>query len=175
VIPGPENETFLEIQTVFRPIAQTLEFGKTNFGFFAVRVAKSIATFFGGGALTNSAGATGETAIFGKQAVWMDYSGEQAGGHKEGITYFDHSSNPGHPSTWHVREDGWMVASVCFGGPQTTTRNAPFTLRYLLHAHRGMLDIKRADETFQAFSKRPAIELVKAPAKHTTYGIRRKS
>lgn len=174
VIPGPDGETFVELQSVFRPVAAQLEFGKTNFGFLAVRVAKPISAFFGGGTLTNSGGDVGEPAIFGKPAAWVDTSGEQAGGHREGVTYFDHPSNPGHPTAWHVREDGWMGASACFGGPRTTTRNEPLTLRYLLHAHRGPLDAKRADEAFRAFGKRPGFELVKAPAKHTAYGVRRK-
>jgi len=174
IIPGAERETLLEIQTVFRPVAEQLEFGKTNFGFLAVRVAKAISAFFGGGTLTNSAGATGEPAIFGKPAEWVDYSGEQPGGHKEGVTYFDHPSNPGHPTAWHVREDGWMGASSCFAGPRTTTRKDPLTLRYLLNAHRGTLDAKKADEVFKAFGKRPAFELVKTPAKHTAFGVRRK-
>jgi hypothetical protein len=78
VIPGADRETFVEIQTTFRPTAEQLEFGKTNFGFFAVRVAKAISAFFGGGVLTSSAGAIGEPAIFGKAASWMDYSGEAA-------------------------------------------------------------------------------------------------
>jgi hypothetical protein len=175
ILPGPNGETFLEIQTMFRPSAETLEFGKTNFGFFAVRVAKAISAFFGGGTLTSSNRTTGEPAIFGKTAAWVDYSGEQPGGHKEGITYFDHPTNPGHPSAWHVREDGWMAASVCFGGPRTTTRKEPLTLRYLLHAHRGMLDAKIADEVFRAFGKRQPLELVKVPAKHTMFGVRRKA
>ena len=173
LLPEEGRETLVEIQTTFRPTAAQLEFGKSNFGFLAVRVAKAISEFFGGGTLTNSGGATGEPEIFGKPAAWMDYSGEQAGGHKEGITYFDHPSNPGHPSAWHVRADGWMAASVCFSGPRTTTKQEPLTLRYLLHAHRGPLDAKRADELFRAFSKRSAFELVKAPAKHTAYGVRR--
>jgi hypothetical protein len=174
VIPGPGRETFVELQTTFRPDAETLEFGKTNFGFFAVRVAKAISAFFGGGTLTNSAGATGEQAVFGKPAAWVDYSGELSGGHAEGVTYFDHPSNPGHPSVWHVREDGWVGASVCFNGPRTTTRKEPLTLRYLLHAHRGPLEPKRADEAFRACGDRPPFELVKAPAKHTVYGVHRK-
>lgn len=174
LIPGPGRETLLELQTSFRPLATQLEFGKTNFGFLAVRVAKAISAFFGGGTLTNSGGATGEPAIFGKPAEWVDYSGEQPDGHAEGVTYFDHPSNPGHPTIWHVREDGWMGASVCFAGPRPTTRAEPLTLRYLLHAHAGPLDPKRAAEVFAAFAKRPAFELVKAPAKHTAYGVRRK-
>lgn len=173
--PGPENETFLEIQTVFRPTAETLEFGKTNFGFFAVRVAKAISGFFGGGTLTSSTGAKGEAAIFGQKAQWMDYSGEQPGGHREGLTYFDHATNPGHPSVWHVREDGWMAASVCFAGPRTTTKKEPLRLRYLLHAHRGSLDAQRAAEIAQEFDKLPPFELVSKPAKHTAYGVRRKA
>lgn len=173
LIPGPGRETFVEIQTVFRPIVDQLEFGKTNFGFLAVRVAKAISAFFGGGTLTNSGGATGEPAVFGKPAAWVDYSGEQPDGHREGITFFDHPSNPGHPTAWHVREDGWMGASACSAGPRTTTQRDPLTLRYLLHAHIGMLDPKRADEAFRAYAARPGFELVKAPAKHTAFGVRR--
>jgi Family of unknown function (DUF6807) len=175
VMPGPDGETFFEVQTVFRPTAETLEFGKTNFGFFAVRVAKSISAFFGGGTLTNSAGATGEPAIFGKPATRINYSGQQQDGSEEGITYFDHSTHPGHPSAWHAREDGWMAASVCFAGARTTTKKEPLSLRYLLHAHRGPLDAKRADEVFRAFDKRPPFELVKAPAKHTAFAVKRKA
>lgn len=174
LIPGPDRETFLEIQTTFRPVAMQLEFGQSNFGFFAVRLAKALSIHFGGGMLINSTGARGEPAIFGKSAAWVDASGEQAGGHREGITYFDHPSNPGYPAAWHVREDGWMVASVCMTEPRTTTQLEPLTLRYLLHAHRGGLDRDRAESAFQAFSRRPLFELIKAPARHTALGVRRK-
>ncbi len=174
VIPGPDGETFVELQATFRPTAERLEFGKTNFGFLAVRVAKAISAAFGGGVLTNSEGATGEPAIFGKPAAWVDYSGEQRGG-AEGVTDFDHPANPGHPTPWHVREDGWMGASVCLAGPRLTTRKEPLTLRYLLHAHRGPLDPKRAGEVFKSFGRRPGFELIRAPAKHTQYGVRRVS
>jgi Methane oxygenase PmoA len=173
VIPGPNGETFLEIQTTFSPTAQSLEFGKTNFGFLAVRVAKAISAFFGGGTLTNSEGAVGEPAIFGKPAKWMDYSGTQPGGHEEGIAFFDHPSNPGHPTAWHVREDGWMGASACFHANRTITKTDPLKLRYLLHAHRGGVDATREAATFAEFGKRPAFTLVKSPAKHTAWGVRR--
>src|SRR6478735_8537218 len=122
VIPGPDGETFLEIQMVFKPIAERLEFGKTNFGFLAVRMAKAISPTFGGGILTNSDNLIGENAIFGKQAAWMDMSGTMVDDKAEGITYFDHPSNPGHPTHWHVRDDGWMGASACFTGPKMITK-----------------------------------------------------
>src|SRR5438445_4118501 len=75
VRPRPDGETLVELQATFRPAAESLEFGKTNFGFLAVRVAKNLSAHFGGGVITNSQGATGEPAIFGKPARWMDYSG----------------------------------------------------------------------------------------------------
>src|SRR5262249_62206661 len=118
--PGPEVETFIEIQATFRPAAESLEFGKTNFGFLAVRVAKHLSAHFGGGTLTNSAGATGEPAIFGKSATWVDYSGPTPKGGTEGITYFDHPSNPTHPTKWHGPEDGREGPSGWLGGPRST-------------------------------------------------------
>jgi hypothetical protein len=174
VLPGPEGETFVELQTTFRPTAERLEFGQTNFGFLAVRVAKAISAFFGGGVLTNSDGRTGEQAIFGKPAAWVDYSGEQRGG-KEGVTFFDYPSNPGYPTAWHVREDGWMGAAACLTASRLTTQKEPLTLRYLLHAHRDLLDPDQARETLRSFGRRPGFELVRAPAKHTHFGVRRAS
>jgi hypothetical protein len=150
-----------------------LEFGKTNFGFLAVRVAKSISEYFGGGKLTNSEGATGEPALFGKAAKWMDYSGPVHKDDIEGITYFDHPANPGHPVKWHVREDGWMGASVCLDGPVTTTRKQPLMLRYLLHAHKGKIDVERAGKAFKEFGASPRYRVAKATVKHTQWVIER--
>lgn len=171
--PGEGGETFLELQSTFKPTAAQLELGKSNFGFLAVRVAKAISAFFGGGTLTGSEGGTGEQALFAKPARWIDYSGEQPGGHAEGISFFDHPANPGHPNAWHVREDGWIGAAPGLAAPIMITRDKPLTLRYLLHAHRGMVEATRANDVFAAFARLPALELVKAPAKHTHYGIRR--
>src|SRR5205823_1710087 len=82
----------------FRPTAEALEFGKTNFGFLAVRVAKNLSAHFGGGTITGSAGDRGEPAIFGKRARWVDYGGPVPNGEVEGSTYSDHPFNPGHPA-----------------------------------------------------------------------------
>lgn len=172
VRPGPEGETFLEIQTTFRPKSETLEFAKTNFGFLAVRMAKSISAYFGGGQLTDSNGNVGEPAIFGKSAKWMDYSGPVPGGNTEGITYFDHPQNPNHPTHWHVREDGWMGASVCMHAGINITRQQPLTLRYLLHAHNNTVDPSRAEKMFKQFSEHPGYEVIKGSKRHTQYEVR---
>jgi hypothetical protein len=159
VRPGPDGETFLELQSKFTPTSETLEFGQTNFGFLAVRVAKNLSEHFGGGKLTDSEGRTGEPAIFGQRATWVDYSGPVPSREDaetwEGITYVDHPRNPSHPTRWHVREDGWMGASVCFDGPVTTSRKEPLTLRYLLHVHRGPVDPQRAGRVAAEFAARP--------------------
>jgi hypothetical protein len=179
VRPGPDGETFLELQSTFRPRAESLEFGQTNFGFLAVRVTKSLSAHFGAGELTDSEGRTGEPQIFGKQAQWMDYSGPVDGSGRdgsdaaiEGVTYFDHPANTGSPQHWHVREDGWMGAAVCLKGPVETTRAAPLALRFLLHAHAGGYDAGRAAEVARDFAAWPRFEVVRSMAKHRQYELR---
>jgi len=177
--PGDDGETFLELQSTFRPLADVFEFGQTNFGFLAVRVAKNISAHFGGGELTGSDGARSEQKIFGNRYRWMDYSGPVPGAERkpphptEGITYFDHPTNPGYPSHWHVREDGWMGASVCMQGPVLTTQAKPLVLRYLLHLHAGEIDSKRADRIAAQFAERPAFTVRRAEVKHQQYEIDR--
>jgi hypothetical protein len=173
VRPGPDGETLLELQATFRPSAEALEFGKTNFGFLAVRVAKNLSAHFGGGVITNSEGATGEPAVFGKRARWVDYAGPVPGGTTEGVTYFDHPTNPGHPAAWHVREDGWMGAAVCLEGSVTTTRRKPLVLRYLLHAHRGAANPERAEQVARDFATRRAYRVERVTVKHQHYAVRR--
>lgn len=182
VRPAQSGETLLEIQTTFRPLAKTLEFGQTNFGFLAVRVARNLSVHFGGGTLTSSEGGRGEAAIFGKPAKWMDSSGavRTAPGETgetaiEGITYFDHPSNPGYPSSWHVRDDGWMCASPCMKNPLTTSTDKPLVLRYLLHVHSGAIDADRAAAVAQVFDASPGFAVRKSSRPHTQYEVVRSS
>ncbi len=171
--PGDDGETLLELQTTLTPVADMLELQKTNFGLFAVRVAKSLSAHFGGGQLVDSEGRVGEPAIFGQRAAWMDYSGPIQPDVVEGITFFDHPENPGHPSHWHVREDGWMGASLCFAEARILTKAAPLRLRYLLHAHRGGAGATRSAAVLSRFASRPAFTVAKSKAKHETWSITR--
>ena len=168
-----KQETLLEIQSTFRPASDILEFGKTNFGFLAVRVAKSISARFGGGALTDSEGRVGEPAIFAQRARWMDYSGPVTNDVTEGITYFDHPSNPTHPTHWHVRDDGWMGASACLANPLTIAKDKPLVLRYLLHAHHGPANATSAGAVFQQFANLPPFVVAKSTAKNEAWSVRR--
>ncbi len=188
--PAGDGETLLELQSIFHPTADSIEFQQTNFGFLAVRMARTISEHFGAGRLTNSDGlvgekdSTGKPNIFGKQARWMDYSGpvlpESLQREKptndneivEGITYFDHPNNPGYPNRWHVREDGWMGVSPCMDGPLMTTRSAPLRLRFLLHAHSGKIDSSSANAIAEQFAAWPEFDVIKSGKPHQQYEIR---
>ena len=176
VRPDERGQYQLELQSILTPSAEELELQQTNFGLLAVRVAKNISVYFGGGTLTNSEGQLGEPAIFGKRARWVDYTGpvetdqENA---REGITYLDHPQNPGHPAHWHVREDGWMGASLCFEGPITLRRSAPLRLRYLLDVHTGPVAALRADRLLDAFAQRPPWKVFKGGPRHHQYTLQR--
>lgn len=159
-----EGGAFLEFQITLRPAKgrEKVDLDKNNFGFLAVRVAKSLSHRFGGGQLENSDGLKGEPAIFGKSAAWMDYSGPIATGTEaehhavvEGITFYDHPENPRYPTPWHVRSDGWMGAALCLNEGHTISEGSPLVLRYLLHAHSGGCDHDRATRIADLFSKRP--------------------
>lgn len=180
-----EDEQYeLELQAEFRVAddGQTIKLGKTNFGFLAIRVAESLSVHFGGGQLTSSQGARGEAEIFGQRARWVDYSGPLAlgsGSQRQieiaGITFIDHPDNPRHPSRWHVREDGWMGASLCMDAPWRIAADQPLQLRYLLSVHRGWYDSATAEQAFQRFAERPPLVIRRGQPeeRHRQYVVER--
>ncbi|MGB0582954.1 MAG: PmoA family protein [Limisphaerales bacterium] len=178
--PLGRDEHALEVQLTLRPAksAKSVTLNQSNFGLLAVRLAKTLSVHFGGGTIRNSEGAVGEPAIFGKPSRWMDYSGpvavdkgEQRHTVVEGITYFDHPGNVNYPAKWHVREDGWMGASVCRDTDHETTQEQPLTVRYLLHAHRGAYDAQRAEATLKEFTQRPGFTIAKSKRRHRQYDV----
>lgn len=180
--PINDGQYTLELQLTCRVPRkrESVKLGKTNFGFLAVRVAKSISAYFGDGTISNSEGNVGEEQIFGKRARWIDYSGSVAVGRgasrtrtTEGITYFDHPDNPRYPSYWHVREDGWMGASFCMHEGLTIEPDRPLNLRYLLHAHTGGHDVVRAKAIAKRFGESPRFVISKATRPHHQYEVTR--
>ena len=179
--PAEDGGTLLEIGAEFRPAGDAVAFGQTNFGFLAVRVAKSLSAYFGGGRLVNSEGGEGEEAVFGERARWMDYSGPVAVGTgqsrrvvTEGLAYISHPDNPAHPPRWHVRSDGWMGAAHSMDGPLTAEREAPLRLRWLIHAHAGPADPGQTDALAEAFAATSPYEVAEDPSPHTRFTIRRR-
>ena len=87
----------------------SVHFADTKEGFFAIRVADSMAGK-NGGVLTNSEGRHTEKDVWGKPADWVDYVGP-VGGQKIGILILDNPQNPNHPPRWHARDYGLFAVN----------------------------------------------------------------
>jgi hypothetical protein len=117
------------------PPGQPVTLGKTPFGLVGVRMAKTIGVNDGGGRITNSAGGVNEKEVLWKRAKWVDYSGPVTDDVVEGVTLMDHPSNPNHPTFFHVRNDGWMGASLTYDADRVIEPGKALTLRYGLYVH----------------------------------------
>ena len=160
VLALPDSEWLLTVDMQFKAKNRTITLGKTPFGMIGVRMAKTIGVNDGGGTIRNSEGAVNEKEVFWKRAKWVDYSGAITNGKLEGFTLFDHPDNPNFPSHFHVRNDGWMGASLTFDSLREIQPDKPLRLRYGLYIHSDM----KAAETIEARWKQFA-EISPASAK----------
>jgi hypothetical protein len=151
------SEWLLVIDMQLKADNKPITFGKTPFGLIGVRMAKTIGVNDGGGTIRNSEGGVNEKDIFWKRAKWVDYSGPVTNQKIEGITLFDHPDNPNFPSYFHVRNDGWMGASLTFDAPRTIQSDKPLHLRYGLYVHSDMKDKDAIEAKWKQFTEiRPA-------------------
>ena len=148
------GEWLLLIDTQFEaPPNAPVTLAPTAFGMIAVRMAKTIGVHDGGGTIRNSEGGVDEAGCFRKPARWVDYSGPITPQASEGITLFDHPQNPHHPTPFHVRDDGWMGASLTFSGEIVIPPGQPLRLRYALYVHSGIPPIEALQKRWEAFAK----------------------
>lgn len=127
--------------------------GKSPFGMIGVRMAKSIGVNDGNGTIRNSSGHVNEKEVFWKPAKWVDYSGAIVDKTVEGITLFDHPNNPNHPSVYHVRNDGWIGASLTFAEPRKIEPGKSLRLRYGLYVHAGQPSTEALESRWAIFAK----------------------
>jgi hypothetical protein len=152
-----DSEWLLTVDMEFKAKDKTITLGKTPFGMTGVRMTKTIGVNDGGGTIRNSEGAVNEKEVFWKRARWVDYSGAITNGKLEGITLFDHPDNPNFPSHFHVRNDGWMGASLTFNGPREIQPDKPLRLRYGLYIHSDMKTAETIEVRWKQFAEiRPA-------------------
>ena len=118
-------------------------------------MAKTIGVHDGGGTIRNSHGRRDEKEVFWKRAKWVDYSGPVAPQTIEGITLMDHPGNVNHPTHFHVRNDGWMGASLTLENKITIEKGRPLSLRYGLWIHRGAPSASQLESQFASFAKLP--------------------
>lgn len=162
--PLAKGEWLLLLDLTLEPKEGKATLGKTPFGLVGVRVAKTMGSADGGGTIRNSEGQVnekGEKGCFWKAAKWVDYSGPSGPGVLEGITLFDHPSNPNHPSVFHVREDGWMGTCLTFAGPMELEAGKGLRLRYGLYVHGGRPERGAIQEVWESFARLPLPELTK--------------
>jgi hypothetical protein len=149
----PDSEWLLIVDMEFNAKNGAVTLGKTPFGMIGVRMAKTIGVNDGGGTIRNSDGAVNEKEAFWKRAKWVDYAGAITNDKLEGITLFDHPHNPNFPTYFHVRNDGWMGASLTFEGPREIRPNEPLRLRYGLYIHSDMKSADAIEAKWKQFSK----------------------
>jgi hypothetical protein len=126
--------------------------GKTPFGLLGVRMAKTIGVTDGGGTIRNSEGGVDEKEVLWKRAKWVDYSGPITNDAVEGIALMDHPSNPNHPTFFHVRNDGWMGASLTYDADRVIEPGKPLVLRYGLYVHAGAPTPDKLNSRWKVFS-----------------------
>lgn len=153
VLPLSNGDWLLTIDMEFKANNGSVTLGKTPFGMIGVRMAKTIGVNDGGGKIRNSEGAVNEKEVLWKKARWVDYSGAITNSKIEGITLFDHPDNPNYPATFHVRNDGWMGASLTFDGSREIRPDGPLKLRYGLYVHSDMKSSVDIDAKWKQFIK----------------------
>ncbi|MEW6305229.1 MAG: PmoA family protein [Verrucomicrobiota bacterium] len=159
----PNNEWLLLIDVWLEPNkGQEVKLGKSAFGLIGVRMAKTIGVNDGGGMIRNSEGGVNEPEVFWKPAKWVDYSGPITPKATEGITLMDHPSNPNHPSVFHVRNDGWMGASLTYDGERVLKPGDVLKLRYGLYVHVGKPEVAALQKRWEEFAKTKLADLTPA-------------
>jgi hypothetical protein len=149
----------IDLQLEAPSAGEKVTLGETPFGLIGVRMAKTIGVNDGGGEIRNSAGQSGEEAIFRKPAKWVDYSGPIREGVIEGITLMDHPANPVHPSPFHVRADGWMGICLTHTGERVIEPRKPLRLRYGLFVHAGKPAAEALEKRWGLFTQEELPEL----------------
>jgi hypothetical protein len=134
----------------------TATLGKSTFGPLAARVRPSMSVFDGGGEIRNAEGAVNEKDVHLRRSAWIDLSGPVSSTARGGVAILDHPSNPGHPTAWHCRDDGWAGAALCKDGEIAITPEKPLRLRYRVVLHRGRDVAKR----FAEYAAVPEIRVV---------------
>jgi hypothetical protein len=144
IFHGDEKTRYIDCEFVLRAKEGPLDIGDTKEGTFAIRLAPELSA--PNDHMLNSNGATGEKAIWGKRADWVDYSGTMAGKRVD-VAIFDSPESFRHPTTWHARAYGLFAANP-FGlreftkdpkqdGSWTIPERNTATFRYRVMIHEG--------------------------------------
>lgn len=162
IYPAARGARLLDFSLGFQGADGEARLEKTSFGFLAVRVAKSMGVFDGGGIIRNSEGGINEPGVFWKRAKWCDYSGPVTPEGWNGIAFLDHPANPRHPTPWHVRPDGWMGAAFATEAAHTIPARQWLELRYRFYLHAGTAPEAHVESAWHDYAHPPRVTLGQA-------------
>lgn len=151
VVPLEDEQWLLAMDLVLTAKSGPVTLGDTPFGPLGVRMAKTIGVHDGGGTIRNSEGQVDEKEVFRQPARWVDYSGPITSNAIAGITLMNHPGNPTYPSAFHVRNDGWMGATMSYQKPVELKQGESITLRYGLYVHSGVPSREKIEQAFIVF------------------------
>jgi hypothetical protein len=139
-----------------------VKFADTKEGFFAIRLADSMAGK-NGGLMTNSEGAQTEKNVWGKKAAWVDYDGT-VDGQKVGIVIFNNPKNSAEQPRWHSRDYGLFAVNP-FGlkefdpkaegvGGRVLNAGDSMRFRYRVVIHPGDFPKKKIEDMYAEYIKK---------------------
>jgi hypothetical protein len=157
IFRGDGRTRTIDCEFVLYATAGPLDIGDSKEGTFGIRLAPGLSGSFAH--MTNSEGAQGEKAIWGKPANWVDYTGVISG-QPVGVAIFDSPTSFRHPTTWHARAYGLFAANP-FGireftrdaardGSWSVPEGKSVTFRYRVLIHESQFS---AAEISAAYSK----------------------
>jgi hypothetical protein len=139
-----------------------VKFADTKEGFFAIRLADSMAGK-NGGLMTNAEGAQTEKNVWGKRSEWVDYDGT-VDGHKVGIVILSNPANGTEPPRWHSRDYGLFAVNP-FGlkefdpkaegvGGRELKAGDTMRFRYRVIIHPGDFSKKKIEDLYKDYVKK---------------------
>jgi hypothetical protein len=108
-LPGA-NEYAIDFTIRLKALADTVVFGDTKEGMFAIRTADWIRENGGTGQYLASNGGTTAADIWGRRSEWVRLEGNR-NGHKAGASIFHHPASVNYPTFWHARDYGLFSAN----------------------------------------------------------------
>jgi hypothetical protein len=155
-IPLEKGEYLIDVCIQFVAVDREVTFGQTKeAGLPGLRVAPELRVRGGGGRMVNSEGKVNEKECWGKEAKWVDYTGQRPDGTWVGIGFMAHPNNRPYPPAWHARDYGLLAVNYTrWHAPRTLKPGeGPWTLRSRFYIHWGKTEDAKVAEQFERYAK----------------------